>query len=124
MQPEEENIEKRYYSIAEAAEMLGVNQSVLRFWEKEFGNISSRKTHSGRRQYTLADLERLKMIHYLLKVKKYTLKGAREAMKQQEVTIPATTPDVASSVPHSTLTGEKEMLQELKDFLVRVRQSL
>ena len=31
---------KLYYSIAEVAEMFGVNASLLRFWEKEFPQIS------------------------------------------------------------------------------------
>ena len=31
---------KLYYSIGEVADMFGVNQSLLRFWEKEFPQIS------------------------------------------------------------------------------------
>ena len=31
---------KLYYSIAEVAEMFDVNQSLLRFWEKEFPQIA------------------------------------------------------------------------------------
>ncbi|MBX3101321.1 MAG: MerR family transcriptional regulator [Bacteroidetes bacterium] len=106
-----EDIEKRYYTIAEAAATLGVNASVLRFWEKEFGTISSRKTSSGRRLYTREDLERLKNIHFLLKVRKFTLKGAREALRQQG----------------GALTQHREMLEtleELRDFLRSIRESL
>ena len=33
---------KLYYSIAEVADMFGVNASLLRFWEKEFPQISPR----------------------------------------------------------------------------------
>lgn len=35
---------KLYYSIAEVADMFGVNASLLRFWEKEFPQISPRTT--------------------------------------------------------------------------------
>ena len=31
---------KLYYSIGEVADMFGVNPSLLRFWEKEFPQIS------------------------------------------------------------------------------------
>jgi len=106
-----EDIEKRYYTIAEAAATLGVNASVLRFWEKEFGTISSRKTNSGRRLYTREDLERLKNIHFLLKVKRYTLKGAREALRQQG----------------GTLAQNRQLLETLEElqlFLRGIRESL
>ena len=35
---------KLYYSIGEVADMFGVNQSLLRFWEKEFPQISPKTT--------------------------------------------------------------------------------
>ena len=38
---------KLYYSIGEVADMFGVNPSLLRFWEKEFPQISP-KTASTR----------------------------------------------------------------------------
>ena len=31
---------KLYYSVGEVAEMLGVSESLLRFWEKEFPQIT------------------------------------------------------------------------------------
>ena len=37
---------KLYYSIAEVADMFGVNASLLRFWEKEFPQISPRTSVS------------------------------------------------------------------------------
>ena len=38
---------KLYYSIGEVADMFGVNQSLLRFWEKEFPQISPKTTGRG-----------------------------------------------------------------------------
>ncbi len=48
---------KLYYSIAEVADMFGVNASLLRFWEKEFPQISPRTTGRGIRQYRKEDVE-------------------------------------------------------------------
>jgi DNA-binding transcriptional MerR regulator len=76
-----ELIEKKYFTIGEAADMLGVNRSVLRFWETEFEEISPRKTRKGRRMYNHKDIELLQQIHFLVKVKKFTLQGAREKLR-------------------------------------------
>ena len=51
---------KLYYSIGEVADMFGVNQSLLRFWEKEFPQISPKTTGRGIRQYEIVN--RLKAI--------------------------------------------------------------
>ena len=42
---------KLYYSIGEVADMFGVNPSLLRFWEKEFPQISPKTAGRGIRQY-------------------------------------------------------------------------
>ena len=34
---------KLYYSISEVAQMFDVNESLLRFWEKEFPQLSPKK---------------------------------------------------------------------------------
>ena len=34
---------KLYYSISEVAQMFDVNESLLRFWEKEFPQLSRRR---------------------------------------------------------------------------------
>ena len=35
--------EKRYYSIGEVANAMGVNPSLIRFWEREFDEIDPKK---------------------------------------------------------------------------------
>ena len=48
---------KLYYSIGEVADMFGVNTSLLRFWEKEFPQISPKTAGRGIRQYRKEDVE-------------------------------------------------------------------
>ncbi len=72
---------KLYYSIGEVSKEVGVEAYVLRYWESEFHQLSPRKNSSGRRIYTQNDLRLVRQIYYLLRVKKYTLDGARQAMK-------------------------------------------
>ena len=74
-------IEKSYYSIGEAAELLGVSASLIRFWETEFDQLSPRKNRKGNRTYTKADLELLRTIYHLVKERGYTLKGAKDKLK-------------------------------------------
>ena len=58
---------KLYYSISEVAEMFDVNESLLRFWEKEFPQIKPCKTSGGTRQYRKEDIETIKLIYHLVK---------------------------------------------------------
>lgn len=76
-----EDIQKRYYTISEVSVILGVNASLIRFWEKEFSQIKPRKGKKGNRLFTPSDLEILKKIFSLVKLKGYTLEGARKALK-------------------------------------------
>ena len=74
-------VKKLYYSIGEVADMLGVSQSLLRFWEKEFDNIKPRKNKKGDRLYTDKEIDKLKVIYHYVKEKGYTLTGARKAIQ-------------------------------------------
>ncbi|GAE83977.1 MerR family transcriptional regulator [Bacteroides reticulotermitis] len=72
---------KLYYSIGEVADMFGVNQSLLRFWEKEFPQINPRTGGRGIRQYRKEDVETIGLIYHLVKEKGMTLPGARQKLK-------------------------------------------
>ena len=72
---------KLYYSVSEVAEMLGVSESLLRFWEKEFPQITPKKAGRGIRQYRKEDIETLKLIYHLVKERGMTLQGARQRLE-------------------------------------------
>ena len=77
----EKEITKRYYTIGEVADDLGVATSLIRFWETEFDIISPKKNRKGNRQFTPEDIKKIKMIYHLVKEKGYTLHGARDFIK-------------------------------------------
>lgn len=83
--PEEEKkaLKKRYYSIGEVADMLNVNPSLIRFWEKEFDIIKPKKNRKGNRLFTASDIENLKFIYFLVKEKAHTLEGARNMLNNR-----------------------------------------
>lgn len=78
---EELNLNKQYYKIKEVAEMLDVPQSTLRFWEKEFPAISPRRSGTNIRYYRPEDIETLRIIHFLVKVKGLKIDAAKAQMK-------------------------------------------
>ena len=75
---------KLYYSISEVAQMFDVNESLLRFWEKEFPQLSPKKGSRGVRQYRKEDIETVKLIYQLVKERGMTLPGARQRMKDNK----------------------------------------
>ena len=55
---------KLYYSIGEVAKMFNVNESLLRFWEKEFPFITPKKAGGNVRQYRKEDIENIRCLLY------------------------------------------------------------
>ena len=71
-----------YYSISEAADMVGVEPYVLRFWEKEFPHLKPKKNRAGNRTYRPEDIQRVTKIKRLLHDEGYTIDGARNLLKK------------------------------------------
>ncbi|MEQ9187297.1 MAG: MerR family transcriptional regulator [Cryomorphaceae bacterium] len=102
---------KLYYSIGEVAEILNVNASLLRFWEKEFDLVKPQKNAKGNRIYKEQDVKNLKLIHHLVKDRGFTLDGAKKKIKDQ----------------HKALLEKSEMIESLKhvkDMLLDLKESL
>jgi DNA-binding transcriptional MerR regulator len=74
-------IEKIFYSIGEVAEIIGENQSLIRYWENQFDILKPNKNKKGTRLFTKDDIETVKIIHHLVKERGLTLKGAQQKLK-------------------------------------------
>lgn len=57
--------EKLYFSVRETEKETGVPISTLRYWEKEFDQLSPRKDGHGNRYYTREDQDLIKRIKYI-----------------------------------------------------------
>ena len=77
-------MEKLFYSISEVADMFNVNQSNLRFWEKEFKQLKPKRNDKGTRFYSPDDILVIKQIIYLVTEQKLTLDGARRKLGQKK----------------------------------------
>lgn len=80
----EREINKMYYTMGEMTEMFNVNASQVRFYEKEFDILQPKKNKKGNRLFTPEDVENLKIIFNLVNDKGYTLKGARDYLKNNK----------------------------------------
>ncbi|RYZ75680.1 MAG: MerR family transcriptional regulator, partial [Proteobacteria bacterium] len=74
--------EKMAFKIGEAAEMVGVKQYVLRYWESEFDMLRPRKSKNNQRVYSRRDVETAMMIKKLLYTDRFSIEGARSALRQ------------------------------------------
>lgn len=81
-----ENLEaipqKMAFKIGEAADMVGVKQYVLRYWETEFEMLRPRKSKNNQRVYSRKDVETAMMIKKLLYEDRFSIEGARTALRQ------------------------------------------
>jgi DNA-binding transcriptional MerR regulator len=71
------------YSIGQTSKIVGLRQSVLRFWESEFKQLEPEKTPGGTRKYSDEDINLLFKIKDLLYNQKYTIEGAKIQLKKQ-----------------------------------------
>lgn len=84
--------------------MLNISASNLRFWEREFKQLSPRRNDKGTRFYTDVDIATIKQIMYLVNDQNLTLEGARQKLTHKK--------DAVSKQ------------QELKERLLKVREEL
>ncbi|MFA0964777.1 MerR family transcriptional regulator [Roseivirga sp. BDSF3-8] len=107
----EKEIEKKYYTIGEVADIFGVATSLIRFWESEFDTIRPKKNRKGNRQFTKEDIESIRLIYHLVKEKGFTLQGAKDMLKN----------NVGKVKDRMELI---ESLEKVKGFLVDLRKKL
>lgn len=107
---ESEEIEKLYFTIGEVAELLKLSPSMIRFWEKEFSELTPRKTNKGTRKFSKDDIDIIKIIYQLVKIEGHTLPGAKEKLKSKN-----------KLADKSAITDK---LLNLKTFLIELKVQL
>lgn len=74
--------DKMGFKIGDVAEILGIKQYVLRYWETEFDILKPKKASNNQRMYTRKDVENALLIRKLLHRDRFSIEGARNAMKE------------------------------------------
>jgi DNA-binding transcriptional MerR regulator len=70
------------FKIGDVADILGIKQYVLRYWETEFEILRPKKASNNQRMYTRKDVENALLIRKLLHRDRFSIEGARNAMKE------------------------------------------
>lgn len=70
--------------MGEIANAFGVNQSLIRFWDKEFDILKPKKNAKGNRLFTPDDVKNLQLIFHLVKERGFTLDGAKNQIKENQ----------------------------------------
>ncbi len=82
---------KMYFSTKEVADMFSVNESTLRFWETVFPSIRPKTTAKGTRQYVQKNIDEIRVVHNLVKVRGFKLEAAAEMLKKNRNGVDKTT---------------------------------
>lgn len=102
---------KLYYSIGEVAEMLGVPETTLRYWESQMPQLVPRRAGRNIRQYTKEDVQTVRLIHHLVKERGMTVEGARKRLTKNKQIV-------------SRNVEVIERLRNMREKLVAMRKAL
>lgn len=103
---------KTYYSIKEVAEMFNLNESTLRYWEQEFTFLKPKTSGPAKiRQYQEKDIEQIRLIHNLVKVRGFKISAAREIL-------------LKNRKGADTTANALESLMEIRDELEKLKKHL
>jgi DNA-binding transcriptional MerR regulator len=109
--------EKMGFKIGEVAEMLQIKQYVLRYWETEFDVLKPKKANNNQRYYTKKDVENAYLIRKLLYRDRFSIEGARAALKDLKQF-------VKKEKGWNVLSNRIEGLQDqLDDLLLQIRRT-
>ncbi|UXH77177.1 MerR family transcriptional regulator [Roseateles amylovorans] len=138
---------KRYFTIGEVSELCGVKPYVLRYWEQEFTQLKPMKRRGNRRYYQHHEVLLIRRIRDLLYDQGFTISGARNQLIESghsqnahdfraEALVAAAqienareyqralAADVADGSAHTTVSLEKLSLEQVRDELLAIRESL
>lgn len=77
-----DSLDKKYYKIGEVSLIVDIPVPTLRYWESRFSFLKPKRNEKGTRRYTPADIERIRMVNYLVKERGLHIDAAARAVKE------------------------------------------
>jgi DNA-binding transcriptional MerR regulator len=114
-----------FRTIGEVAQVLGVKQHVLRYWEEQFPMLKPLTRAGGRRYYRPSDVALIAEIDRLLHREGFTIRGARQALGGKGAAknaVPALEPvekNIAQGSQSANSSGLAKQLRDIRDGLAR-----
>lgn len=107
--------DKLAFKIGEVAEIVDVKQYVLRYWESEFEALRPKKSRQNQRMYTRKDIENILLIKKLLYRDKFSIEGARRALKSLKQQVKETKQwDQVLDRYESAIENVQDLLSEIR----------
>ena len=107
--------DKLFFRIGEAAELVGVEPHVLRYWESEF-KMRPQRSSTGQRMFRRKDIARFLRIRRLLHEEGFTIAGARKAL--------SASPGETSTIDEGRLHEVANRIEGLRSHIARVRERI
>ena len=109
--------EGAFRTISEVAEMLGLPQHILRYWETRFPQLKPLQRAGNRRYYRPADVALAQRIDRLLNHEGYTVRGVQKLLAEGEPV--AAVAAAVDPEPQPDLAAPQEWLRAIRDMLAR-----
>lgn len=126
------------FKIGDVATLTDLKAYVLRYWETEFEQLRPKKSRHNQRVYSRKDVELIMLIKKLLYRDRYSIEGARAAIRkhrkelkhvdevleasQEAIVEPITAPSPAAVVAAEPLIDVVELTGKLEGLLARVER--
>lgn len=107
-------MEKKYFTIGEVSKICELEQSVIRYWQKEFKQLNPKITNKQRR-YQQKDIVVIKRIKFLLYDEKLTTQGAIKKLNTK-----------LNNIDNKPVINEASIIEiktEIKDILKIIKQN-
>lgn len=111
--------DKLFFRIGEAAELVGVEPHVLRYWESEF-RMRPQRSASGQRLYRRKDVARFLRIRQLLHEEGFTIAGARKVLSGDASAPESSTPSFDEKRVREALERVEQARQQIREIRERV----
>ncbi len=109
------------FKIGDVADLLGIKQYVLRYWEQEFDLLKPKKASNNQRMYTKKDVENAFLIRKLLYRDKFSIEGARRAIK--DVKFAVKKEKNLSSAMDKIDQNQSYVQEQIKSFVLEIRKT-
>lgn len=112
---------KMAFKIGEVADLVGVKQYVLRYWETEFDELRPKKGANNQRMYSRKNVELALMIQHLLHVERFSIEGARKFMRKRKEEQGSQQKQLASQKQlQAIMTTTQEIQAEIHHLKIRL----
>lgn len=111
------------FKIGDVADMLGIKQYVLRYWETEFDILKPKKAANNQRMYSRADVENAYLVRKLLHRDRFSIEGAKQVLKSVKTQVKKDLKTVeAKHIDLAKIEKVEAQLQSLSNSLKNLKK--